>query len=91
MVLSGEMTEDYREIKPYWIARMHFDIWNKKPFDAVQFYNGAYFSDKLPNFLIECNGIEIRTGKPEWGAVPDTEYFVIKLGKIIQNNTTVTN
>jgi len=26
-------------------------------------------------------GIEIRTGKPEWGAEPNKLYFVIKLGE----------
>jgi len=33
---------------------------------------------KIKNF--EHKGIEIRTGKPEWGAKPDKLYFVIKHG-----------
>lgn len=32
---------------------------------------------------LEHNGIEIRTGNPEWGAEPNKLYFVIKHGKIL--------
>jgi len=31
--------------------------------------------------IFEHAGIEIRTGKPEWGAEPNKLYFVIKHGK----------
>lgn len=34
--------------------------------------------------IFEHAGIEIRTGKPEWGATPNKLYFVIKHGKQIQ-------
>lgn len=34
--------------------------------------------------IFEHAGIEIRTGKPEWGAVEGKLYFVIKHGKRIQ-------
>jgi len=33
--------------------------------------------------IFEHAGIEIRTGKPEWGAEPNKIYFVIKHGKRI--------
>lgn len=33
---------------------------------------------------LEHKGIEIRTGNPEWGAVPGKLYFVIKHGNICQ-------
>ena len=36
-------------------------------------------SEKIKIF--EHAGIEIRAGKPEWGAEPDKLYFVIKHGK----------
>ena len=55
-------------------------------FDAIHFYNGAYYSDKLPNFLIECKGIEIAKGKTHWGAEPHEKYFVIKLGEILNES-----
>jgi hypothetical protein len=30
---------------------------------------------------MECKGIEVGTGKTEWGAVESEQYFVIKLGR----------
>lgn len=33
---------------------------------------------------LEHKGIEIRTGNPEWGAVPNKLYFVIKHGAILE-------
>lgn len=36
--------------------------------------------------LLENKGIEIRTGNPKWGAEPNKLYFVIKHGKIKDNN-----
>jgi len=38
-------------------------------------------SDKDRILKIEHKGIEIRAGKPEWGAKPNKLYFVIKHGK----------
>ena len=38
-------------------------------------------SERILN--LEHNGIEIRTGNPEWGAEPDRLYFVIKHGSVI--------
>lgn len=32
---------------------------------------------------LDHEGIEIRTGNPDWGAVPNRLYFVIKHGKVI--------
>lgn len=34
---------------------------------------------------LEHKGIEIRTGNPDWGAVPGKLYFVILHGEIIKN------
>lgn len=40
-------------------------------------------SDSKRILKLEHNGIEISTGKKEWGAEPNKLYFVIKHGKII--------
>lgn len=50
-------------------------------FDWVQFRNG--YSKDAPYMLRHCAGIEIREGRPEWGAEPGKKYFVIKLGERI--------
>lgn len=59
-------------------------------FDSIKFFNGGHFSEKLPNLTVECKGIEIGTGKPEWGYSKDFspyfECFILKLGKIISAN-----
>lgn len=51
-----------------------------KQFDQVLFANGGHFGN-VPKKLFEFNGIEVRTGNPDWGAEPGVTYFVIKLGK----------
>ncbi len=95
MILSGEKKEEYREFKDYWLSRltednsycqMGFDsgyVINAKEFDVVCFKNG--YQKNAPSFVIECKGIEVDKGKPEWGAKKDEYCFVIKLGKIIHD------
>jgi len=53
-----------------------------KQFDIVRFKNGYHPND--PVMDVEFNGFEIREGTPEWGAVKGEEYFVIKLGEILE-------
>lgn len=69
MIESGVKTEEYREIKPYWIRRIGIC-------DAVRFQYG--YTKRSMTF--ECRTISIGKGKPEWGA-PEEEVFIIKLGK----------
>ena len=79
LVEKGIKTEEYREIKDYWLRRI------KKPglevfkhFDFVEFRNG--YSKTSPRITMECKGIKVGSGKVEWGAVENTQYFIIKLG-----------
>lgn len=97
MIDSGEKKEEYRDLKSYWVVRLLTDFnWdagknpiklNKgsycgKSFNCIQFANG-YNNPKKIN--MECNGIEIGEGKPEWGAERGKKYFVIKLGNKIKH------
>ena len=113
MTKSGEKTEDYREITPYWFKRMFncFEIEEDEIKDLVELAqtgrNVSWFNewellslkpfntntmtfgypkkgDTERTLIFEHDGIEIRTGKPEWGAEPDKLYFVIKHGKRIK-------
>jgi hypothetical protein len=52
-------------------------------FHAVKFVNGGNFHASLPMVMMALQGMEIREGKPEWGAEPGKKYFVIKLGERI--------
>lgn len=102
MTKSGEKTEDYREITPYWIKRlvnprshkvtiipMHLgsflhDVKSRgfKEFDSNIMTLGYPSKDDKERIIqFEHAGIEIREGRPEWGAEPGEIYFVIKHGK----------
>lgn len=91
-IVSGEKTEEYREIKPYWIKRLTtncevaYDVaaetyYGKvlyRPYTHVLFING-YRKDS-PRIEKEIESITI--GKPRKGLCPDkwldTEFFIIK-------------
>lgn len=95
LILSGEKTEEYRELKYYWCNRfckkdwqnlkLQIDEnsldWDKLQFKTITFTNG-YGNDK-PQFVIEFKGLKIGKGKPEWGASL-YETFVFKLGNVIK-------
>lgn len=89
MIESGEKTEEYREIKPYWIERLTwheaFDNWidpqrSPKPYTHIRFRNG--YTKSI--ILFELKGIRIGRGKPEWGAPADKDVFILKLGNRIE-------
>lgn len=92
MILSGEKKEEYREIKPYYDSRFYhikaipqektqedslaeFKL-SIETVDYVIFRNG--YSKYSPS--IKCK-VDITTGKgkPEWGAEPNKEYFILKI------------
>ena len=78
MIASGEKTEEYREMKHYWTVRL---------FKAFRFIPGRTYirirngySTKDPTLLCLCQ-LGIGEGKPEWGAEPGVNYYVIKILK----------
>lgn len=93
MIESGVKTEEYREIKPYWIKRF-CHLWDMcgnggghcsdcfknpivKPKPYVQFSYG--YTKRTMAFEVKsiCTGY----GKPEWGAPKDRDVFIIALGR----------
>ena len=92
MIVACEKTEEYREIKPYWIKRLTtncevaYDVAAEtycgkvlyRPYTHVLFING-YRKDS-PRIEKEIDSISI--GKPKRGLCPDkwldTEFFIIK-------------
>lgn len=92
MIVACEKTEEYREIKPYWIKRLTtncevaYDVAAEtycgkvlyRPYTHVLFING-YRKDS-PRIEKEIESISI--GRPKKGMCPDkwldTEFFVIK-------------
>jgi hypothetical protein len=98
MELSGEKTEEYREIKPYWISRILKWLGCQKSEEKavmqmlreqgtlkpreVLFRNG--YSSESPSFTAMCT-LKIGGGYEEWGAVKGEEYFVFTIHWIYQN------
>ena len=83
LIKAGTKKEEYRELTNYWERRLCFFPYEKRQprnFITVCFHKG-YTNEKI---LLECNGIEIGPGRPEWGAEPGKKYFIIKLGKEIK-------
>jgi hypothetical protein len=102
MIASGDKKEEYRDIKPFWVKRlcnehigsMGGDFMDKhkviaytfKPFTHVLFARGGHFHPSIPQMTLELIKIEIGIGCVNWGAEDGKEYFVIKLGKILNKS-----
>lgn len=88
MILSGEKTEEYREIKPYWQKRFkphsHVHIgstWWPKNHVQIVFSNG-YAKDRR-QMVANITGMRFESeGREEWGAEKGKKYFVLELGAI---------
>lgn len=98
MILSGEKKEEYREMTPYYTTRFmnHFgyivmngktvetdlpEELKKDPKQPIIFRNG--YSHRSPSFTAICS-LREGTGKPEWGAEPGKEYYVLTIHEIIR-------
>lgn len=91
MIASGEKTEEYREIKPYWIRRfLNYDLDIDRRFvfcdqetvyDVIEFKNG--YAKDSPRITVEYKGLNIGNTKEGWSDEYQTEVFVLKLGKIL--------
>ena len=86
LIESGIKKEEYREIKNYWNARFidgHVKIGGKlfKPSEIYITFQLGY--NKINCMHYECQELEIRQGKIEWGAEKNNTYHVLKLGKRI--------
>lgn len=95
MIASGEKTEEYREIKPYWEKRLLDYEAIKRNYGGLTF--GVFvLGDPLKypqgfthvrfhrgytkiTMTFEIDSITFDNGKKEWGAEPGKMYFVIKL------------
>ena len=86
MILSGEKTEEYREIKPYYDSRFLrlFDMDesdNPTGLDEhpILFRNG--YSHTSPSFVAVCT-LSRGKGRPEWGAKPDRQYWILHIQRL---------
>ena len=82
LIASGIKKEEYRDIKPYYTSRlMNIGLLDKaaRPTDKcvwLLFRNG--YSKNSPTLKALCR-LAVTKGNTEWGAEPDTEYYVLKI------------
>lgn len=91
-ILQGIKKEEYRQVKKHWIARLcgsksvvgiNFDCVHEfypKSYEKVKFING--YGNTSPSFTIECKGIDLK--KDIETPLGKGDFFVIKLGKILE-------
>lgn len=75
-IASGEKTEEYRDIKPYWTARLE-----GREYNEIHFRNG--YAKDAPFMKVEWKGC--KKGHEPWknNLIWPIQY-VIKLGKILE-------
>ena len=88
MIVNGEKKEEYREIKPYWISRFK-KVFSMYPYSVIpvgtdrhwiRLRNG--YGKFRPSCQIQAS-LDVRGGKPEWGAEPEEEYFVLVIHNVV--------
>ena len=85
MIKDGVKKEEYREINRYWIARLVAamvpltgTVLSFTTFDLLVFTIGyPKAGDTERRLTFKNPKIRIGTGRPEWGAEPGKQYFVI--------------
>lgn len=87
MILAGEKTEEYREIKPYWTKRFQtIELLDDsgKPTNnnaLITFRNG--YGKGAPEFMAWVT-MDIRDGLRNWGAETGTIYYVLVINSIVK-------
>lgn len=88
MIFCNIKKEEYREIKKHWNSRLlDKESGEFRDYTHVEFTNG--YSSDSPKMVVECLGIEIGTGNAYWGAEEGVEYYVIKLGEIVESSNVI--
>ena len=79
MILEGEKTEEYREIKPYWTRRF---IDQNFAWDCTSTKKIAVHFDACPNgFCKKFNAVEFRNGYSKNAPVMKKELHGIEVGE----------
>ena len=93
LILLGEKTEEYREIKPYWTTRFEkaFKFHDGMPTgeDAQEIILRNGYGANAPYIKVLCT-LQVKTGNPEWGAEPNILYYVLNILKITEMLLNVT-
>ena len=94
MILSGEKTEEYREVKPYWTTRIEnafqvavvnedriipWEILNQSGRKPEQMIRLRCGYQKKAHSAVARVKLRIGSGRPAWGAEPGRRYFVFEI------------
>lgn len=87
MIECGQKREEYREIKDYYnqiFGTGKIKIKGKlyEPCQVDICFHLGYAKNR-PSMLFACSGLSIGTGREEWGAVPNVEYYRIGTGVLL--------
>jgi len=85
MIDAGIKLEEYRDKKEYFnrifgtgkvkIKRIYYN-----PTDVVICYSNGYHSDRR-QMSFWCAGLRSGFGNPRWGATPEKEQYILKIGQ----------
>lgn len=91
MIKAGIKKEEYREIKPFWKKRLRNVVLKtalSTVYEGFQIYDTLVFTLSYPKaddterrLVFKSPKIRIGTGRPDWGAEPGKNYFVISWDK----------
>lgn len=77
-IKSGEKKEEYRELKKYYHIRFKKIFgWDYKNKVVEIIFRNGYRADS-PKIKCRCK-LRIGTGKEEWGAEPNKEYYILDI------------
>lgn len=76
MEAEGTKTEEYREITPYWSARIPHSDDGSPQWDMLYLRNG--YGDGRPTLAV-FGFWNIQEGRPEWGAEPGKVYYTFHI------------
>ena len=85
MIKSEIKLEEYREIKPYYTTRFkNVGLLDENGCTEneveVLFRNG--YNGNSPAFVAKVK-LEIKSGNPDWGAVPGIKYYTLNILEIL--------
>lgn len=85
MIIAGEKKEEYREIKPYYTKRFKtinlLDIYGLPTLLTQKIILRNGYSTNSRQALVDVT-IDIKSGRSEWGAEPEKEYYCLQIKKI---------
>lgn len=79
--LLRKSKDSFREFTKLLKEAIEDGVFEYKHFDRVKIHLGH--RRNAPYMLFRLENITIGTGRPEWGAEPDLQYFIIRLGERI--------